>query len=268
MEAFALTDVGKCRDMNQDAVYAQCTPIGNLKNLFVVADGMGGHQAGDYASSYAISRLQELICKEQDRTASELFERAFQIVNYEVFEKGYSKIEFYGMGTTLVACTLDENRVLTVANVGDSRLYVYNKEKGLRQITRDHSYVEELVRKGQLTRDSELYQQSKNIITRAIGASEEVKTDIFQLELEPKDQILLCSDGLTNMVPDYLISLLLAIPDSAQDKVKQLIWEANHAGGSDNISAVLIRLEPENGLEHEAAEAVPDDISEEETRGL
>ena len=129
LEAFALSDVGKCRESNQDAVFAQCTPIGNLNNLFVVADGMGGHQAGDYASAYAIARLQELLQQEQTKTASELLEWAFQVVNYEIFEKGYSRPEYYGMGTTMVACTLDENNVLTVANVGASRIYVYSRKK-------------------------------------------------------------------------------------------------------------------------------------------
>ncbi len=264
MEAFALSDVGMCREMNQDAVFAQCTPIGNLDNLFVVADGMGGHQAGDYASAYAISRIQELLNKKQTKTVSELLEWAFQVVNYEIFEKGYSRPELYGMGTTLVACTLDKDGMLTAANVGDSRLYVYNTRKGIRQITKDHSYVEELVRKGQITRDSELYQQSKNVITRAIGAAEEVRTDIFQLELEPGDQILLCSDGLTNMVSDHIISLFLAIPESLENKARKLIQEANHAGGTDNISVVIIGTEPASP---ESVEKLVN-ISEEETRGL
>lgn len=240
MEAFALSDVGKCRETNQDAVYACCSSIGNLSNLFVVADGMGGHQAGDYASAYAITRLQELVEKGLEKAAPDLFEWAFQLVNYEIFEKGYQKTEFYGMGTTLVACTVDPERRMTVANVGDSRLYVHNKKQGLRQITRDHSYVEELVRKGQITRDSELYQQSKNVITRAIGASEDVKTDIFQLELEDGDQILLCSDGLSNMVSDNLISLFLSIPEAAEIKAQKLVQEANLAGGTDNISVVVV----------------------------
>lgn len=264
LEAFALSDVGKCRESNQDAVFAQCTPIGNLNNLFVVADGMGGHQAGDYASAYAIARLQELLQQEQTKTASELLEWAFQVVNYEIFEKGYSRPEYYGMGTTMVACTLDENNVLTVANVGDSRLYVYSRKKGIRQITRDHSYVEELVRKGQLTRDSELYHQSKNVITRAIGAAKEVRTDIFQLELESGDEIVLCSDGLTNMIPDHIISLFLAIPESLESKALKLIQEANHAGGTDNISVVLVRTDPAVPGDKEK----PENISEEETRGL
>lgn len=264
MEAFAISDVGRCREMNQDAVFAQCTPIGNLRNLFIVADGMGGHQAGDYASAFAVARLQELIQKEQTKTPSDLFEWAFQIVNYEVFEKGYSKVELYGMGTTLVACTVDENRMMTVANVGDSRLYVYNERLGLRQITRDHSYVEELVRKGQLTRDSELYQKSKNVITRAIGAAEDVKTDIFQLELEPNDQILLCSDGLTNMIPDHLLGLFLAVPDDVESKAHRLVEEANYAGGADNISVVAIEV----GSADSKTEDKQDDLSEEEKRGL
>lgn len=264
MEAFAVSDVGRCRETNQDAVFAQCTPIGNLRNLFIVADGMGGHQAGDYASAFAVARLQELVQKEQTKTPSELLEWAFQIVNYEVFEKGYSETDLYGMGTTLVACTIDESRMMTVANVGDSRLYVYNKKYGIRQITKDHSYVEELVRKGQLTRDCELYRQSKNVITRAIGASEDIKTDIFQLELEPEDQILLCSDGLSNMIPDYLISLMLAVPDDVESKAYRLVQEANNAGGTDNISVVLIKI----GSADFKTEDEPDDLSEEEKRGL
>ncbi|MDD7390215.1 MAG: Stp1/IreP family PP2C-type Ser/Thr phosphatase [Lachnospiraceae bacterium] len=265
MEAFALSDVGMCREMNQDAVFAQCTPIGNLDNLFVVADGMGGHQAGDYASSYAIARIQELLQKEQAKSTAELFEWAFRTVNYEIFEKGCSTPEYYGMGTTMVACTLDKNRMLTAANVGDSRLYVYSRNKSIRQITRDHSYVEELVRKGQITRDSELYQQSKNVITRAIGAAENVKTDIFQLELEPEDMVLLCSDGLTNMVPDHIISLFLSVPGTLEEKAEKLIQEANHAGGTDNISVVLMKTEP---AEQEWKNKQNVSESEEETRGL
>lgn len=267
MEAFALSDTGKCREMNQDAVFAQCTPIGNLNNLFMVADGMGGHQAGDYASAYAIARLQELIRQETAKTPSELFEWAFQVVNYEIFEKGYRETNLYGMGTTLVVCTLDSDWHLTVANVGDSRLYLYNRQKGIRQITKDHSYVEELVRKGQLTRDSELYQQSKNVITRAIGAAADVKTDIFQLELEEGDQILLCSDGLSNMVPDSLLGLFLAVPDDAESKAYRLINEANYAGGTDNISAVVVMTgEAEEILEDD--EEYENDSPEEGMRGL
>ena len=267
MEAFALSDTGKCREMNQDAVFAQCTPIGNLNNLFIVADGMGGHQAGDYASAYAIARLRELVQRETAKTPPELFEWAFQVVNYEVFEKGYSELDLYGMGTTLVACTLDASRLLTVANVGDSRLYVYNSRYGIRQVTKDHSYVEELVRKGQLTRDSALYQQSKNVITRAIGASEDVKTDIFQLELEEGDQILLCSDGLSNMVSDNLLSLFLAVPDDAESKAHRLIDEANYAGGTDNISAVVI-MTGETDKAFEDNEDTGEPFPEEEMRGL
>lgn len=264
MEAFALSDTGRCRDVNQDSIFAQCTPIGNLRNLFVVADGMGGHQAGDYASAYAIARLRELIQKDTDKIPSELFEWAFQVVNYEIFEKGYRTEELYGMGTTMVACTLDENRMMTVANVGDSRLYVYSKKHGIRQITKDHSYVEELVRRGQLRRDSDLYWQSKNVITRAIGAAKELKTDIFQLELEEGDQILLCSDGLSNMVSDSLISLFLEVPDSAEEKAGRLVQEANYAGGTDNISVIVIKTSSADLK----SEDEPEDLSDEEMRGL
>lgn len=258
MEAFALSDVGLCREINQDVVYSQCAPIGNLSNLFVVADGMGGHQAGDYAAACAIERLRALIEADEDRSIRSVLERAYSQVNREIYEKGYSSEELYGMGTTLVSCTISRNHVLTVANVGDSRLYVYSQAYGLRQITRDHSYVEELVRKGQITRESDLYRRSKNVITRAIGAAEEVKTDIFQLEVESGMQILLCSDGLTNMVEDPMITLILSDKDSTDNKVRRLVEEANFAGGIDNISALLIRLEADDFEEESSGETTED----------
>lgn len=262
MDSYALSDVGISREINQDAVFAQETRVGNLENLFIVADGMGGHKAGEYASAYAVKRLVELVSSSEETNPKNIFEWAFPIINQEVYNLGVSDESLSGMGTTLVACTIDSEHRLTVANVGDSRLYVYNAFYGLRQITRDHSFVEELVRKGQITRGSALYNQSKNIITRAIGAANGVKTDVFQIEIEEGDTILLCSDGLSNMIPDTIISLYLAIPDTAECKAKTFIQEANSAGGYDNISAVVICTEDSENLEDFSEEQ--DDADNEE----
>lgn len=264
MESFAVCDKGKCRDMNQDVVFSSCIPVGNLDNLFVVADGMGGHNAGDYASSYAVGRLRSLMETQGEEFVYRQLQESYKIINREIFEKGQQNPELSGMGTTLVACTINREFVMTAANVGDSRLYIYNQAGGLRQITRDHSYVEELVRKGQITRDSDLYQQSKNIITRAIGADSDVETDIFQLELEAGDQILLCSDGLTNMVTDDGISDMLKYSISLKEKAERLVQMANDAGGMDNISVVLVKL-PEDSI---PVSETYSDTEEIEMRGL
>ena len=264
MESFAVCDIGKNRDMNQDAVFSGCFPIGNLDNLFIVADGMGGHNAGDYASTYAVGRLHSLMETPEEKSVSLQMQVNYAIINREIFEKGQLNPELSGMGTTLVSCTIDKEYVMTAANVGDSRLYVYHKTGGLRQITRDHSFVEELVRRGQITRDSDLYQQSKNIITRAIGADFDVETDIFQMELEAGDQILLCSDGLTNMVTDDEISDILKCTSSLKEKAEKLVQMANDAGGMDNISVVLVKL-PEDSI---SVSETDSDTEEIEMRGL
>ena len=243
MKSYALTDKGICRQMNQDSIYHTCEAVGMLDNLFAVADGMGGHLGGDYASSHSISRLEELMRVSSEPAVSKRFEDAYTAINHEIYELGHTEAEYFRMGTTLVACTLNAERLLTVANVGDSRLYIYDCLCGLRQITKDHSYVEEMVRKGEITRDSELYLQSKNIITRAIGAAVSVKTDIFQVELEHGSQILLCSDGLTNMVSDDQIELVLKEETGPEAKTLKLIQMANEAGGEDNISVVIVETE-------------------------
>lgn len=240
LEAYSLSDIGKVRSINQDCVYVTCDQIGNLENLFIVADGMGGHQAGDYASAYTVRRMQELARQEDYQDPAEFFTKAAKIINREVYDLGRTNIQLQGMGTTLVACTLDHNRVMTAVNIGDSRLYVYHYDTGIRQVTRDHSYVEELVRRGQISRDSSLYRSAKNVITRAIGMPGVVEPDIFTLELNTEDQLLLCSDGLTNEVPDSLIALMMAMEESPEEKAKNLVWEANRSGGQDNISVIVI----------------------------
>lgn len=199
MKACALTDTGRVRTANQDYVYASVEPVGSLPNLFVVADGMGGHQAGDYASRYIVENLVSYLQYTENSQIVPLLREAILKVNTMLYHEAKEKPEFSGMGTTLVAAVADEN-TLYVANVGDSRLYLVRDR--IRQVTRDHSYVEELVSLGRLERGSKDYKDKKNIITRAVGTEDKLLVDFFEVGLEPGDYILMCSDGLSNMLED------------------------------------------------------------------
>ena len=176
MEACALTDVGQKRSMNQDFIYASTEPVGSLENLFIVADGMGGHQAGDFASRFVVENLVRFFeTPYPDRDVHGILKEGIRKVNRELYERASKTPELNGTGSTLVLATIKGN-VLYVANIGDSRLYLLRGE--LEQITKDHSYVEELVAMGKLKRGSRDYMEKKNIITRAVGVSEEVDTDL------------------------------------------------------------------------------------------
>lgn len=241
MIAYALTDVGRRRETNQDHVFSQTTPVGTLPNLFVVADGMGGHKAGEYASEQAIAYVLESAKADTGENPTGVMNRAIQAANAKLFEE--SRLEaFQGMGTTLVmACVAGDT--LYVANVGDSRLYVVNGD--ICQVSRDHSLVEELVAKGELERGSQDYYEQKNIITRAVGIKGKVRADFFEVELQRGDVILLCSDGLTNMVSDERIARIIETSASLSTMAHALVDEANKNGGKDNISVVLIKPEIE-----------------------
>lgn len=238
MEACALTDVGQKRSMNQDFIYASTEPIGSLENLFIVADGMGGHQAGDFASRFVVENLVRFFeTPYPERDVHGILKEGIRRVNRELYERACGAPELNGTGSTLVMATIKGN-VLYVANIGDSRLYLLRGE--LEQITKDHSYVEELVALGKLKRGSRDYLEQKNIITRAVGVSDEVDTDLFALKLKSGDQILMCSDGLSNMVDELEIEYIIRSEDSAQARAKTLVDAANRSGGLDNISVILI----------------------------
>lgn len=241
MKAYALTDIGRVRQMNQDAQYASTEPVGPLSNLFLVADGMGGHRAGDYASRYLAEHLPEYIKESEKTDAVAALRDAISRVNLELYELASEREELSGMGTTLVAAVI-EGDTLYVANIGDSRLYLIEKG-GIRQVTKDHSYVEELVSMGQMERESQEYKQQKNIITRAVGIEPKVEADFFEVPLEAGDYILLCSDGLSNMVDNSSIFRLVLLPGTLQTKARALAALANQNGGKDNIAVVLV--EPE-----------------------
>ena len=196
MKVFSATDIGQKRTMNQDFVFASASPVGNLPNLFVVADGMGGHNAGDFASRYGVSVLVESVKRDTN------------------FNYAY------------------------VANVGDSRLYLA-ADGTFDQVTQDHSLIAEMVRLGELTPEQARNHPDKNIITRAVGTQDTVKIDFFDIQLEEGNQLVMCSDGLSNMVTDEEIFELICREDG-EDKAKRLIDKANANGGRDNIAVIVV----------------------------
>ena len=222
--------------MNEDCVYASDQPVGNLPNLLIVADRMGGHNAGELASRFTVESIVDYIGKAAEDRPIPLLSHAIHQANENVIEKAKTEKSLEGMGTTVVAATI-QGSYLYVANVGDSRLYLIDKD--ITQITRDHSLVEEMIRVGELKREDARTHPDRNVITRAIGVKEPVRIDFFDMKLEKGDIILLCSDGLTNMVEDRDILKLVKKSGSLKEAASRLVTEANKNGGKDNISVVL-----------------------------
>ncbi|MBQ8327629.1 MAG: Stp1/IreP family PP2C-type Ser/Thr phosphatase [Lachnospiraceae bacterium] len=237
-KTFSLTDVGKKREINQDYMYTSEMPVGILPNLFIVADGMGGHKAGDYASRCAVDTIVESIQNSTGTDAKEVIRAAVDKANAEVHKKSFENDNLNGMGTTLVVATCTEDMELLVANVGDSRLYIVGRD--IEQITKDHSLVEEMIRRGGLSREDARNHPDKNVITRAIGVKETVEIDFFERKLNDEDTVLMCSDGLTNMVEDHEIKTILDGGRDIVEKAQELVNAANENGGRDNITVILI----------------------------
>lgn len=236
MKVFSATDIGQKRQMNQDFIYTSAEPVGNLPNLFVVADGMGGHNAGDFASRYSVSVLVETIKKDKNFNPVKIIRNGIEEANREILAQSRQNETMAGMGTTMVAATVVGGYAY-VANVGDSRLYVAGET--LKQITQDHSLVAEMVRLGELSPEEARNHPDKNIITRAVGTADDVKIDFFDIKLEPGDQILMCSDGLSNMVSDRDIQEILQTAQG-EDRAQELVDQANANGGKDNIAVIVI----------------------------
>ena len=227
----AVTDVGRVRvgQPNEDSFLDQADRLG----LVAVADGMGGHNAGEVASATALEALRAAVA------SGEPLREAIEGANEAVLEKSESNREFYGMGTTLTAGMLGTDGSLTIGHVGDSRAY-FIRGGELRQITDDHSLVEELVRGGELTPEQAEVHPQRSIITRALGIDPQVDVDVYPIELQAGDRILLCSDGLTTMVrPEEIANILGGEPDPRR-AAQLLVDAANAAGGEDNITAVIV----------------------------
>lgn len=237
MRSSGKTDTGSKRSNNQDSIYYSDKPVGPLPNLYIVADGMGGHRAGDQASKMAIDIAVDFIKKSTIENPIAVLKRAMIFANNEIYKTASRDPDLRGMGTTMVAAVAQEDK-LYVANIGDSRLYSVGNE--IKQITMDHSLVEELIRDGKLERKKGRNHPEKNIITKAMGSKEEVIPDFFEIDINPEDKYLLCSDGLSNMVEDDEIRDIVIDNEDLRETAQALVDRANYYGGADNISVVII----------------------------
>lgn len=230
------SDVGRVREGNEDALLVR-------DSVYAVADGMGGHLAGEVASAAALEPIEELDGRifQDDTAAVTALRDAVVAANERVSQLAIENPDYRGMGTTLTAA-LVEGRRLHVAHVGDSRAYLL-RDGHFSQLTDDHTLVQHLVDEGQITREEAARHPQRSVITRAIGVSNDVDVDSMSLELQPGDQLLLCSDGLSGVVEDEDIARTLVEVHDPDDAVDALIELANDAGGPDNITVLLLRYE-------------------------
>ena len=239
MNVWGITDRGKIREQNQDAFAHQVLPDWRVIDL--VCDGMGGARAGNIASSMAVDVFMEAFLEDgEDSPDLEHMERAAARANRQVFRRAVEDENCVGMGTTLVAALAGEEEAL-ILNEGDSRAYHISEESGISQVTRDHSLVEDLVERGELTRDQARVHPHKNLITRALGAEPDLKADSFRRELTEGDFLLLCSDGLSNVVSEQEILYEVVHGGEACTCCRRLLDIALHRGAPDNVTAVLIQ---------------------------
>ncbi len=239
MKTFSKTDIGRKREVNQDYAAVSDKPIGNLPNLLVVADGMGGHKAGDFASRFTVATVFQEVEKSSEIGPNAIICKAVEAANQKLLEAARQDARLHGMGTTLVVATVI-GHTLYFANIGDSRLYLLNG-KSIKQLSKDHSLVQEMVRLGGINEEDARRHPDKNIITRAIGAKEKVEIDFFEYRLQKDDMILMCTDGLSNMVEDEEIYRIVENSRDVVEAVEQLVEKANDNGGKDNIGVVLAK---------------------------
>lgn len=236
--AWAKTDVGLKRSSNEDSIL-----IDEKLGLFIVADGMGGHEGGEVASSIAVKTAKDVIQNQnyqKNITTENLIRRAFDEASQRIFHKSHVESpELMGMGTTMILALLKGDR-LYFGNVGDSRAYLYRKPK-LWQISEDHSLVNEQIKAGVIQEEDSENVVGKNVITRSVGFEKNVQPDVFVRTVRPNENILLCSDGLSGMVPDRQIAQLLADTPPAK-VVPKAIQAAKKGGGDDNISVIFIQF--------------------------
>ena len=236
----ARTDIGMIRAGNEDNLFFEADPY---VGLFIVADGMGGHAAGEVASEMAVqivARELKGVRNLGDRDTIDRVRRSLKSANAAIFERTISEVDKQGMGTTVSALMLSGGRYL-IGQVGDSRVYLL-RDGALRQITKDHSYVQEQVDAGFLTPEQARYHPYSNVITRCVGASQDVEPDTYDGEVKTGDLFLVASDGLTGMVDDRRLQSLLTSRASPGRLVDALISEANGRGGLDNITAIVVQV--------------------------
>ena len=236
MQYFAYTHTGKIRERNEDAVFV----LNECLTIAIVADGMGGHNAGNVAANAATKSLYDFLKKKKKISESDM-KNGFLTANKSVFRMSYLKDEYSHMGTTMTAAVINQNKVI-VGHVGDTRAYVFNSE--LKLITHDHSLVQEMLERGVIDEETAKFHPQKNIITRAIGTRREVDVDIYSFHIDTGDVMLLCSDGLTRYLSEKEIENILNKNSSIEEKVKIMGGLALSRGGADNISIVgLLNIE-------------------------
>jgi protein phosphatase len=236
MESAALTDVGRVRSVNEDA-HGLCAEAG----FFVVCDGMGGAAAGEVASHAAVTAMIEKLCAQGIDDPRQALESAIAEANRRIFSQAEQEQTLHGMGTTLVALLARESSIW-IAHVGDSRCYRL-RDGALERMTQDHSLVDEQVRLGQMTPAEAEASPLRNVITRAIGTRSSVDPDIQEVVIKQGDLFLLCSDGLTKEVSEeQLTGLLNGDPPDLPSLCQQLIQAANDSGGSDNVTAIVVKI--------------------------
>jgi protein phosphatase len=246
MYAAGSTDVGIVRSQNEDAIFVCSKPIGPFPNLFIVADGMGGHNAGEVASGTAVEKFSGFIRNFpaqdfiQPENYLDLLVSAAQHAGDEIVKKAKSDESMSGMGTTLTACVIADEKIFIV-HIGDSRAYAVNMLE-MTQITTDHTFVEELLQSGRVTVEEARNHPRRHVLTRVLGVPESMDVDGIVRDLSDTSAILLCSDGLSNMLDNNAMMKIITGLGDAEHRTKYLIEEANKKGGLDNISAVLIDI--------------------------
>lgn len=248
LETYGLTDVGRKRKHNEDSLL-----VSDELCLYVIADGMGGHSGGEYASKLAIETVEDVIkninsdpeatvisgVNTDEADYGERLRYSIQMASKKIYDRALYDPSLRGMGTTTVAALFCEGQVY-VANVGDSRAYYFHANK-MRQITTDHSLVNEQITAGLITRQDARSHKLKNIITRSVGYQEDVDVDVKKFEVHMGDKILLCSDGLSNMIEDGEIEKLVT-QHSVKEACRKLVERANENGGEDNVTALLMMV--------------------------
>ena len=242
MKSFGKTDRGLSKQNNEDSFFLR-SPVGMFDTLMIVADGVGGASYGEVASKLAVDSIANTVSKSTMSRPGFLLSQAVSLANLKVRREMEIKASRQ-MGTTLIIAGVIGNRVYA-ANIGDSRLYQIHTEDGnITKVTKDHSFAEEMVRKGLISRDSAIYKEKEHVITRAVGMSSEVSADLYDFKVFAGDFLLLCSDGLYNMVPEKeMMRIVLTHRDNPEAAVNALIDMANLNGGRDNITAVLYGYE-------------------------
>jgi len=244
IKVYGNTNIGRVRKNNEDAygIYPDLS-------LFIVADGLGGHAGGEVASRLAVETIKDgLVSTESYRSSAEITERIIEAIkgaNNRIIQRASMMYDLKGMGTTVVVVKLEEDNAM-IAHVGDSRMYLIRKNK-ITQITKDHTVVEEYIRLGLLTLQEALYHPNRHMLSRALGVSYDIDVDVADIQIAEGDIIILCTDGLTNMLSEKeILSAITELMPSPEKITDRLITLANNHGGIDNITVITICIEQNN----------------------